>query len=63
MDWLQFLLALISIGSLIWKTRGDTKDDISKLENKIENLLKEVRDDMKDFHGRLCTIEERNKAK
>lgn len=26
-------------------------------------LIREIKDEMKDFHGRLCAIEERNKGK
>lgn len=31
------------------------------LANKIDTLQKSVFDEMKDFHGKLCAIEERNK--
>lgn len=27
------------------------------------SMLKGIQDEMKDFHGRLCAIEERNKPK
>jgi len=30
-------------------------------DNKLENAIEAIRQDMRDFHGRLCTIEERNK--
>ena len=30
-------------------------------DNKMTIFLKAIQDEMKDFHGRLCAIEERNK--
>lgn len=38
----------------------------SKLEAsmaKIDATLQGIREDMRDFHGRLCAIEERNRSK
>lgn len=32
-------------------------------DNKTTAFLKAIQDEMKDFHGRLCAIEERNKGK
>jgi hypothetical protein len=31
------------------------------LHNAIREEIKEMKNEMKDFHGRLCAIEERNK--
>jgi len=33
------------------------------LDNKTNTLLNAIQNEMKDFHGRLCAIEERNKTK
>ena len=30
-------------------------------DTKLENAINGIREDMRDFHGRLCAIEERNK--
>lgn len=30
-----------------------------QLDNKTTNLITSIQQEMKDFHGRLCTIEER----
>ena len=40
-----------------------TNSRIDSTMNLIASLQKEMKDEMKDFHGRLCTIEERNKEK
>jgi hypothetical protein len=33
------------------------------LHNGIREEVRSIHDEMKDFHGRLCAIEERNKGK
>lgn len=30
-------------------------------DNKLENALNALKEEIRDFHGRLCAIEERNK--
>lgn len=37
------------------------RSDMKLFETKIEGWKDEVNKEMKDFHGRLCSIEERNK--
>lgn len=37
----------------------DSKLDASM--SKMDNTLQGIREDMRDFHGRLCAIEERNR--
>jgi hypothetical protein len=44
------------------------REDVRAMDSKIEahrvetnTILQAMRDDMRDFHGRLCAIEERNK--
>ena len=46
-----FAILAITIGSPLY------------LGNKIDNLRSDMYEEMKDFHGRLCAIEERNKGK
>ena len=67
MDW-QGLSQLVAIAVFVWYLRKDSKDDYVRLETKLEAWRKEsndiitsIRDEMKDFHGRLCAIEEKNK--
>ena len=48
MDWLQaFMIAGSTIGACYWMHR----------ENK--ELSNKFQDEVKDFHGRLCTLEEK----
>ena len=59
MDYLQFfgLIGTI-IGATLWfKNQTDT------LIREIQAEVKGFHQDIKDFHGRLCTLEEKNKEK
>lgn len=37
------------------------RTDMKSFETKIDGWKEEINKEMKDFHGRLCAIEERNK--
>lgn len=76
MDWIQFsTLALAFLAVFIWN-RTESRSDIRHMDAQLQankDLIHEVRKEcaamihaihleMKDFHGRLCSIEEnRNK--
>jgi hypothetical protein len=61
MDWSQVLAiiggnAAIFIPMFFWlrtEANADRRD--------ILNVIREIQNEMKEFHGRLCAIEERNK--
>ena len=75
MDMIQALtvigVAIANIGTtitlFIWSTNRAEENrkelSIQFEENRKETnaLIEAIRQDVKDFHGRLCTIEERNK--
>ncbi len=44
----------------LWN-RAESRNDFRHLENSTKSLIEAIREDMKDFHGRLCAIEERSK--
>jgi len=51
----------------LWN-RSESRADVRNIDSKIESnrqetnaILQAIRDDIKDFHGRLCAIEERNR--
>lgn len=48
MEWFQVLTIIISVGGLFLWTN-------SKIDKLSENVTKEMR----DFHGRLCVLEEK----
>lgn len=74
-DWIQFTLLLMTLGGCFSWLKADTalnrseaaadRRDMLNLMRAIEREGKEFRETMaqesKDFHGRLCAIEERRK--
>jgi hypothetical protein len=52
MDWLQaFMIAGSTIGACYWMHR--------EFSAEMKEFRNEWREESKDFHGRLCTLEER----
>lgn len=66
MEWTQFVIFFIGVfGLFIWD-RTESRQDIRYMDAKLESireLIRAIHDEMKDFHTRLCIIEERNKNK
>lgn len=64
MDWTQFSIFFIGVfGLFIWN-RTESRADIRHMDTKLEStreLVRAIHDEMKDFHARLCAIEEKNK--
>jgi len=62
----QVLLLILGNGALIiplflW-TRAEARADIRHMDAKLEStreLVRAIHDEMKDFHARLCEIEQR----
>lgn len=57
--------AALIIPLFLWnraESRADARHTDSKLESTRE-LVRAIYDESKDFHARLCAIEERNKSK
>lgn len=64
MDWSQVLTIIGSNIALFLWTRSESREDIRHMDAKLEStreLVRAIHDEVKDFHGRLCAIEERNK--
>ena len=59
MDWIQFSIFFIGVFGLFLWNRAESRTDTRQ----ITSLISAINQEMKDFHGRLCTIEERNKDK
>ena len=75
MAWSQFIIFFISVfGLFIWN-RTESRQDNRHMDAKLESnrnlslqihrenhdILNAIKDEMRDFHNRLCSIEERNK--
>lgn len=65
MDWIQFsvfILANMVFSLTLWLwNRAESRSDFRNLENFTRENITAIREEMKDFHGRLCAIEEKNK--
>jgi len=64
MDWIQFALLLISIVGMFAWLRSDialNRSESSADRRDLLSLMRQIQEEMKDFHGRLCAIEERNR--
>ncbi len=59
MEWTQVL----TVFAVIATNLGTVIILYVHQDNKTTTFLKAIQDEMKDFHGRLCAIEERNKSK
>ena len=68
MEWEQILALILGNATIIiplflWN-RSESRADIRHMDTKLEStreLVRAIYDEMKDFHGRLCAIEERNR--
>lgn len=61
MEWTQFLILLVTIAGLFFWNRSESRNDYRHMEAKTDAILNAIKDEIKDFHGRLCSIEEKNK--
>jgi hypothetical protein len=68
MDWIQFFGFILTIGGLFIWNRTESNADRRELRQCIDSIrettqaqLNAIQQEIKDFHGRLCNIEERNK--
>ncbi len=64
MDWMQFVVFIGSTVGLFFWNRSESRADYRHMDSKLEatrELVRAIYDESKDFHARLCKIEERNK--
>jgi len=62
----QFIILLLAVGGMFFWNRSESRNDYRHMDEKLESnreLVRAIHDEMKDFHARLCVIEERNKEK
>lgn len=57
MDWMQVLTILGTNAALFMWARSESRADYRA----IRQLIEAIQVEMKDFHGRLCALEEKNK--
>jgi hypothetical protein len=62
MEWTQFVIFFMGVFGLWLWNRAESRADARHMDAKLEgqrNLINAIHDEMKDFHARLCVIEER----
>lgn len=62
MEWTQVLTIVLanvglSITLFLWLRKESNAD-----RREVLSLIEAIKNEMKDFHGRLCTIEERHRV-
>jgi len=63
MDWGQIAALFLANASLILWMRSESRNDWRAMDAKLDANLQAIHAEMKDFHGRLCAIEERRRQK
>lgn len=77
MEWIQFVIFFIGVFGLFILNRTESRSDVRHMDAKLESnrnlslqihqenldVINAIRMDIKEFHGRMCAIEERNKGK
>lgn len=59
MEWGQVItIVAANFAMILWCMRERRSDFLY-----ITKLIEEMKSEMKDFHGRMCAIEERNRSK
>ena len=67
MEWYHVLATVAGNFAVIlplwlWN-RSESRSDYRHMESWVKASLDGIREEMKDFHGRLCAIEEKNRSK
>ena len=57
MEWTQFLILIVTMGGMFFWLRSEASAD----RRDIMGLISAIQAEIKDFHGRLCAIEERRR--
>jgi hypothetical protein len=70
MEWTQFIIMFVGMAGLFAWNRAEANSDRrgaascrASDRKDILTLIGNIQDEMKDFHGRLCAIEERYRSK
>lgn len=59
MEWTQFIIMFVGMAGLFAWNRAEARAD----QRQNQALISAINQEMKDFHGRLCAIEERYRSK
>jgi len=53
MEWTQFFILIVTVGGLFFWNRSESNND----RRDMLTLIKAMEKEMRDFHGRLCSME------
>ena len=59
----ELLILMVTISGLFLWSRSETREDCRRIEDLVSAIHRETISEMKDFHGRLCALEEKNRGK
>jgi hypothetical protein len=59
MDWVQVFSIILGVVGLNWVIIAWLRSDIKSFESEVRGWKDELHRENKDFHGRLCSLEER----
>ena len=62
MEWIQFVIFCLGVGSLWLWQRSETRADIRHMDTKLDAnraLIGAIHDEMKDFHYQLLAMKEK----
>ena len=57
MNPIEYILLIVTVIGLFFWSRSESRAD----NRRIEDLISSIQLEIKDFHGRLCALEERNR--
>lgn len=58
-----FIGSIATILPLWLWIRSESRADVRHMESNVNTISEAIRQDMKDFHGRLCAIEEKRRGR
>jgi uncharacterized membrane protein len=61
MDWLQVLVIVFGNAAWVLPVFFWVRSESNADRRDIVNLIVEIKNEMRDFHGRMCAIEENKK--
>ena len=64
MDWVQFAILILTVGGLFWSQKQDinlNRAEAAADRRDMLQLMRDIQEEIKDFHGRLCKNEEGRK--
>lgn len=59
MEWTQFIIMFLGMLGLFAWNRAEARNDARQAQS----IISAIKDEIKDFHGRLCALEEKHRQK